>query len=199
MSRRLTLVVLPLALLCGVFSLTAHAAYPERPVRFIVPFASGGGSDFVARLLASKITQGLGQQVIIDNRPGAGGLLGTQMAARATGDGHTLLLIDTPGLRSAPEGALAAGLAGAAVLVIGPGKTDLMSLSASMARLEESGTEVLGVVINRAPLRRVRTPDDEAAGRMRADVAFNAPRRVTSHGAPSPVSRQVAFAVDEVG
>lgn len=96
MSRRLSRVVLPLVLLCGVFGLPAHAAYPERPVRFIVPFAPGGGSDFVARLLATKITPGLGQQVIVDNRPGAGGLVGTQMAARTTGDGHTLLLIDTP-------------------------------------------------------------------------------------------------------
>lgn len=96
MSRRLNRIVLPLVLLCGAFGPPALAAYPERPVRFIVPFAPGGGSDFVARLLAGAITPGLGQQVIVDNRPGAGGLVGTQVAARATGDGYTLLLIDTP-------------------------------------------------------------------------------------------------------
>lgn len=96
MNLRVSWIVLPLIILIGVLGQSARADYPERPVRFIVPFPTGGGSDFVARLLAATITPGLGQQVIVDNRPGAGGLLGTQVAARSIGDGYTLLLIDTP-------------------------------------------------------------------------------------------------------
>lgn len=96
MYRRLLFVVLPLSFHLAVFSNPVQAEYPDKPIRFIVPFAPGGGSDFVARLLATKVTPGLGQQVIVDNRPGAGGLVGTQLAARTTGDGYSLLLIDTP-------------------------------------------------------------------------------------------------------
>jgi tripartite-type tricarboxylate transporter receptor subunit TctC len=96
MFRRLLFIVLPLACHLALQSNIARAEFPDRPIRFIVPFAPGGGSDFVARLLATKVTPGLGQQVIVDNRPGAGGLVGTQLAARTTGDGYSLLLIDTP-------------------------------------------------------------------------------------------------------
>lgn len=69
-----------------------HAAqpYPSRPVRFIVPFPPGG-SDTVARILAQKLTAGMRQQFIVDNRAGAGGLLGSAIAANAAPDGHTLL------------------------------------------------------------------------------------------------------------
>lgn len=96
MFNRLLFVVLPFACHLALQSNIALAEFPDRPIRFIVPFAPGGGSDFVARLLATKVTPGLGQQVIVDNRPGAGGLVGTQLAARTTGDGYSLLLIDTP-------------------------------------------------------------------------------------------------------
>ncbi|MCC7484654.1 MAG: tripartite tricarboxylate transporter substrate binding protein [Burkholderiales bacterium] len=68
--------------------------YPNRPVRLIVPFAPGGGSDFVGRLIGQKLTELLGQQVIVDNRPGAASLVGTQIAARGAPDGYTLLLAD---------------------------------------------------------------------------------------------------------
>ena len=71
---------------------TAHAAYPEKPVRVIVPFAPGGNVDLNARAVTPGLTEFLGQPVLVDNRGGAGGRVGTEMAARATPDGYTLLL-----------------------------------------------------------------------------------------------------------
>ena len=68
--------------------------YPNRPIRLIVPFAPGGGSDFAGRLIGQKLTEQLGQQVVVDNRPGAASLVGTQLAARGAPDGYTLLLAD---------------------------------------------------------------------------------------------------------
>jgi tripartite-type tricarboxylate transporter receptor subunit TctC len=72
----------------------AEPAYPTRPVRLIVPFGPGGGSDYVGRLVAQKLTEQLGQTVIVDNRPGAASLIGTEIAARAAPDGYTLCLCD---------------------------------------------------------------------------------------------------------
>ena len=66
--------------------------YPNRPIRFILPFAPSGGTDVVARLFADRVAQDLGQQVVIDNRPGAGGIQGTQMGVQAEPDGYTLLM-----------------------------------------------------------------------------------------------------------
>ena len=66
--------------------------FPERPLRLVVPFAPGGASDLVARILAEPMGAALGQPVVVDNRPGAGGNLGAEMAARAAPDGHVLLL-----------------------------------------------------------------------------------------------------------
>ena len=70
-------------------------AYPDRPIRFIVPFPPGGGTDTWARIAAEGMTPELGQQIIIDNRGGAGGLLGTEQAARVPPDGYTLLFTIT--------------------------------------------------------------------------------------------------------
>ncbi len=67
------------------------AAYPARPVRWIVPFPPGASNDITARLLAQKLAETMGQQFVIDNRPGAGGSIGAQIAAEAAPDGHTLL------------------------------------------------------------------------------------------------------------
>jgi tripartite-type tricarboxylate transporter receptor subunit TctC len=71
----------------------ASIPYPERPVRFIVPFPPGAANDFLARLAGQKMTEAWGQPVIIDNRGGAGGTLGTALAAKAQPDGYTIVLV----------------------------------------------------------------------------------------------------------
>jgi tripartite-type tricarboxylate transporter receptor subunit TctC len=67
--------------------------YPSKPIRIVVPFAPGGGSDFIARFMAQRLTAGLGQQVIVENKPGAGGMLGIEQGVKAPADGYTLTLI----------------------------------------------------------------------------------------------------------
>jgi tripartite-type tricarboxylate transporter receptor subunit TctC len=69
-------------------------AYPSRPVRIIVPFAPAGGTDITARLIGQRLAERLGQQFIIDNRPGGASNIGTEAVVRATADGHTLLMVD---------------------------------------------------------------------------------------------------------
>src|SRR5215475_13535102 len=72
---------------------TAQAQdFPSRPVRFVVPYAAGGSGDMLARLLGNKLAAMWGQQVVVDNRPGAGGLIGTEFAAHSEPDGYTLYL-----------------------------------------------------------------------------------------------------------
>ena len=94
-------------LLCA-FVLPAQAsaadAYPQRPVRLIVPYPPGGAGDIVGRMLAVRLTEALGQQVVVDNRGGGGQLIATELAAKAPPDGHTLFLASAthginPGLR----------------------------------------------------------------------------------------------------
>jgi tripartite-type tricarboxylate transporter receptor subunit TctC len=68
----------------------AHAQYPDKPVRFIVPFPPGGGTDALARILAAKLGEGWGQQVVVDNRAGAQGNIGTAAGAKAAPDGYTI-------------------------------------------------------------------------------------------------------------
>jgi tripartite-type tricarboxylate transporter receptor subunit TctC len=74
----------------------ATQGYPERPVRIIVPFGAGGANDVVVRIVATRLTDVLGQQIVVDNRTGAGGLIGTEIAAKAEPDGYTLLATATP-------------------------------------------------------------------------------------------------------
>ena len=84
-----------MAAACLVAATAAHAqsgSYPNRPIRMIVPFAPGGASDFVARIVQPKLSDALGQQVVIDNRTGASGNIGVELAARAPADGYTILL-----------------------------------------------------------------------------------------------------------
>src|SRR5688572_12957725 len=81
--------------LAAIVAATSAAAqnYQTKPVRIIAPFAPGGGTDFIARIAAQKLSEGLGQQFIVDNRPGAGGALGAEIGAKAPPDGYTFTLI----------------------------------------------------------------------------------------------------------
>src|SRR5688572_25357919 len=72
---------------------TAHAEYPDRPIRIIVPFTPGGSTDILARMLGQKLTDAWGQNVVVENRPGANGVVGAELTARANPDGHTLLMV----------------------------------------------------------------------------------------------------------
>jgi tripartite-type tricarboxylate transporter receptor subunit TctC len=81
---------------CAAIALPASAdTYPARPIRVIVPFAPGGGLDITARLIGQKLTEQWGQNLVIDTRPGAATILGTEIAAKAPADGYTLLMITT--------------------------------------------------------------------------------------------------------
>lgn len=87
----ITTILLAAVALCGAVSAVAQN-YPSRPVRFVVPFAPGGSTDTLARTLAVKLTDALGEQVVVDNRSGANGNLGMEIAAKALPDGHTIVL-----------------------------------------------------------------------------------------------------------
>src|SRR4051794_39398189 len=95
--------LLALAVACA----TAAAAdtYPSKPVRFISPFSAGGGTDVVGRAIALRLSEALGRQVVVDNRAGADGTIGTELAAKSPADGYTLLMANlgtfcmTPHLR----------------------------------------------------------------------------------------------------
>ena len=80
----------------AVASFPARAAYPDKPVRLIVPWAPGGSTDAIARAMAQRMGETLGQTVLVDNRPGAAGQIGTDAAAKAAPDGYTLTIVELP-------------------------------------------------------------------------------------------------------
>jgi len=93
MNRMLLIVTAACCLIAAVQAGSAAAQkYPNRPIRFIVPFPPGGGNDIVGRIIAQKLSEALDQSVVVDNRGSAGGTMGTDLAAKAPADGHTLLI-----------------------------------------------------------------------------------------------------------
>jgi tripartite-type tricarboxylate transporter receptor subunit TctC len=92
LSRLLAALLLGLTCAAAGFTQAQAQTYPDRPIRMIVPFAAGGTVDIVARILGAKLTDIGGGQVVVDNRGGVGGIIGTEAAARSPGDGYTLLM-----------------------------------------------------------------------------------------------------------
>ncbi|MBX3666064.1 MAG: tripartite tricarboxylate transporter substrate binding protein [Burkholderiales bacterium] len=101
MNNNRRLVALAALAACLAAAPAAGAGFPERPVRMVAASAAGGGTDIIARLLAHKLTDLWGQQVIVDNRPGGGGVIATDITAKAVPDGYTLLL-QSVGISYAP-------------------------------------------------------------------------------------------------
>jgi len=91
--RSTTFVVIGLAVMTAPLSTLAQTQkYPAKPIRFIIPYPPGGASDVTARIIGQKMTENWGQQVVIDNRPGANGIIACDIAAKSTPDGHTILM-----------------------------------------------------------------------------------------------------------
>jgi tripartite-type tricarboxylate transporter receptor subunit TctC len=91
------MLVLALAVTAGTAT-AAEQKFPARPVRMVVPFPAGAASDFLARVVATRMSEVYGQQMVVDNRAGAGGLIGSQIVARAAPDGYTLSMVGQPHL-----------------------------------------------------------------------------------------------------
>jgi tripartite-type tricarboxylate transporter receptor subunit TctC len=94
-SNKVKAAVITVAFVAGAGNAAAQH-YPSKPIRLIVPFVAGGGTDITARIIGQKLTEILGQPIIVDNRPGAGGVIGADLVAKAPPDGYTLLM-GTPG------------------------------------------------------------------------------------------------------
>lgn len=115
MMPALRIQILPLTALLAFAASTAYAqppAYPDKPIRMVLPFPPGGGTDGLARVILPKMSQALGQPIVIDNRPGAGGVAAAEIVAKSTPDGHTLfmgsstLVTATPSLLKLPYDSL---------------------------------------------------------------------------------------------
>ena len=89
-KKIISVVFLITTLICGA-AVAQSGAYPNKAIKFIVPYPPGGGTDVIARIVQEPLSQNLGQQIIIDNRGGAGGSIGTDIAAKSTPDGYTVL------------------------------------------------------------------------------------------------------------
>ena len=79
-------------LMCAATCAFAAESFPSRPLRLIVPFPPGGGTDIMARMVGQRLNDAFGVQVVVDNRGGASGIIGTELAARANPDGHTMMI-----------------------------------------------------------------------------------------------------------
>ncbi len=102
-GRRALLAAIGAAVCFALPGIAAAQVWPERPIRMVVPFAAGGGSDSVGRVIALKLTEALGQQVVVENRPGAGGSIGAAQVVKAPPDGYTLLLGSTSEIAQYPN------------------------------------------------------------------------------------------------
>ena len=89
MTRFIPVLASLLALTAAVH---AQSDYPNKPIRLVVPYVAGGAADITARVIGQRMSESMGQTVIIDNKPGANGMLGTDLVAKAAPDGYTLLL-----------------------------------------------------------------------------------------------------------
>jgi tripartite-type tricarboxylate transporter receptor subunit TctC len=87
-----TVLIRAVAFLFAIAAFPAAADYPDKPIRFVITFGPGGGTDILGRILGQKLNESSGQPVVVDNRPGAGGTIGMELAARAMPDGYTLVL-----------------------------------------------------------------------------------------------------------
>ena len=94
MFRRFSSLIIAAGL--ALFGAATHAAYPDKPIRLIVPWAPGGSTDAIARAIAQRMSESLGQSVVVDNRSGASGQIGTDAAAKAAPDGYTLAIVELP-------------------------------------------------------------------------------------------------------
>ena len=101
-NRPVLRAIFALALANACCAIAAESDYPQRPIRFLIPQSPGGASDTVGRIVAQKLGENLGQQLVVDNRPGATGNIGAEMVARAMPDGYTLLLT-APNLVTSPS------------------------------------------------------------------------------------------------
>jgi tripartite-type tricarboxylate transporter receptor subunit TctC len=161
MDRRWVLKSAAAAAFSGAFSARGQD-YPNRPVRVIVPFPAGGPVDVVARILSARFGESLGQPVIVENRPGAAGTIGTEAVARAVPDGYTLLLSGmdlaiNPGLFDSLRYDVlrdlsAIGIVGSApMLLVAPASAGLGSVPQLLEFLRQQGANAATPVITGAP------------------------------------------------
>ena len=102
-TRRVSLAIAAIAALALPATSAWAQAYPNKPVRLIVPYAAGGGTDFFARTVGAKLGEQLGQTIIVDNKPGAATIIGAEFAAKSAPDGYTLLIADSTTLAVNPS------------------------------------------------------------------------------------------------
>ncbi len=105
MRRALFVATLPLLVAAGTFALAPSAqaqAWPSKPLRWFIPFPPGGGTDVMSRVMAQKLSERIGQPVVVENRPGSGGTIGLEAAARAPADGYNLVMGQAANLAVAP-------------------------------------------------------------------------------------------------